>query len=241
MEYTELCENCFFFQKGSFKMEYENTIRAIDKHKIITIVRGLTQEQLIRTVEAMERGGIRLAEVTFNASEAGEDETIAGHIHSLCTRFAGRMHIGAGTVLTEHQVRLAADAGAEFIISPDTNPDVIRVTRQLGMVSIPGAFTPSEATTANHTGADFVKLFPNGEVAPTYLNALTVPLSHIRFLAVGGVTPENLMDYIRAGACGVGVAGGIVDKKRIAAGDYTGITELAERYVSVLKNEQEKF
>ena len=222
-------------------MKHDEIVKVIQDQKIIVILRGLTREQLIRTVEAMEKGGIRLAEITFDATGERSDEVTAESIRALCTYFAGRMHIGAGTVLTERQVQLAADAGAEFIISPDTNPDVIGVTRQLGMVSIPGAFTPSEATAANRAGADFVKLFPNGEVNPSYLKALTVPLSHIRFLAVGGVTPENLADYMHAGACGVGVAGGIVDKKRISAGDYTGITELAEQYVSVLMKEQEKF
>lgn len=212
-------------------MKHEETIQAIEKGKIITILRGLTEEQLIRTCEAMYEGGITLAEVTFSATGEPADEVIAGNIRMLAEHFAGRMHIGAGTVLCEKQVVLAAQAGAEFIISPDTNEDVIRKTRELGLVSIPGAFTPSEATRANRAGADFIKLFPNSEVKISYLKALAVPLSHIKFLAVGGVNDENLGEYLKAGAKGVGIATGIVNKKLIAAGDYAGITALAKKYV----------
>ena len=211
--------------------QHEAFIQAIEKGKIITILRGLDEEQLIRTCEAMEKGGIRLAEVTFSATGEPSDATVAGYIRTLAERFRGRMHIGAGTVLTAEQVKRAAEAGAEFIISPDTNPEVIRATRAAGLVSIPGAFTPSEATAANRAGADFIKLFPNSEVKLSYLKALAVPLSHIRFLAVGGVNDENLPDYLAAGAKGVGIATGIVNKKLIAAGDYEGITALAEKYV----------
>ena len=211
-------------------MRREEVIGAIEANKIITILRGLNGEQLIRTCEAMEKGGIRLAEVTFSAVGDPADEVIAGYIRTLAAHFRGRMHIGAGTVLTEAQVKLAAAAGAEFIISPDTNPAVIRATKDAGLVSIPGAFTPSEATAAHRAGADFIKLFPNSEVKISYLKALAVPLSHIRFLAVGGVNDENLPDYLAAGARGVGIATGIVNKKLIAAGDYDGITALAERY-----------
>lgn len=212
-------------------MDREQLIKEIGERKIITILRGLDEQALLKTVAAMEKGGIRFAEVTFSATGDPADEVIAGYIKTLSAAFAGRVHIGAGTVLTEKQVALAAAAGAEFMISPDTNPDVIRLTRELGLVSIPGAFTPSEATAAHRAGADFIKLFPNGEVKVSYLKALAVPLSHIRFLAVGGVNDENIAEYLAAGACGAGIATGIVNKKLIAAGDFDGITALAEKYV----------
>ena len=100
------------------------------------------------------------------------------------------------------------------------------------MVSIPGAFTPTEAANAHRFGADFVKLFPNSEVKISYLKALATPLSHIRFLAVGGVNADNLTEYLAAGAKGVGVATGIVNKERIAAGDFEAVTRLAKSYTS---------
>ena len=216
-------------------MNRDSVIQSILRHKIIVILRGLTEEELICTVEAMYRGGIRLAEVTFDSQGNPSDEVTAQRISKLVRSFPG-MHIGAGTVLTEHQAELTAEAGGRFIISPDTNPDVIRRTRELGLVSIPGALTPSECTLAHRSGADFIKLFPNGEMKPSYLHAIAVPLSHLRFLAVGGVNENNLADCIRAGACGIGVATGIVDKEKIHAGDYDAVTELARKYVNAAES-----
>lgn len=217
------------------QMNREEIISAVLKEKIVVILRGLSKAQLIRTVDAMEKGGIRLCEVTFNASGDPSDQEIGENIKALIDAFKGRVHIGAGTVLTEQQVEIAANAGAEFIISPDTNPSVIKRTRELGLVSIPGALTPSEATLANRSGADFVKLFPNSEFRPSYLKAIAVPLSHIRFLTVGGINEENLTEYLHSGAVGVGMASGIVDKKLIAAEDYDGITTLANKYVEAIR------
>lgn len=210
----------------------EEIIHAVERLKIIVIIRGITGETLLRTVDAIAKGGIGLAEITFDQSGKTDDRQIASDIRMLRNAFDGKVHIGAGTVMTVEQVRLAKDAGAEFIISPDCYEDVIRETVRLGMVSIPGAFTPTEAANAHRFGADFVKLFPNSEVKISYLKALATPLSHIRFLAVGGVNADNLTEYLAAGARGVGVATGIVNKARIAAGDFEAVTRLAKSYTS---------
>ena len=220
---------------GENLMNKANIIEAIKQEKIIAILRGLNEEELINTVAAMEKGGVYFAEVTFNSKGEPDDETTAGYIRTLAKRFAGKVHVGAGTVLTERQAILAAKAGAEFIISPDANPKVIRKTVKLGMVSIPGALTPSEAMTAYGAGADFVKLFPIAELGIPYLKAITAPLSQIPFLAVGGVDENNIADFIRAGACGAGIGNGIVNKQLIKAGDFEGITRLAEKYASALQ------
>ncbi len=209
-------------------------LKSIEENKIIVILRGLNTEQLIKTVEAMEAGGIRLVEVTFDQSGVISDEQTAANIRTLAQTFAGRVRVGAGTVMTEAQVELAHAAGAEFIISPDTYEAVIRRTRELGMVSLPGAFTPTEAANAHRFGADLIKLFPNSEVGISYLKALMAPLSHIRFLAVGGVNEHNMKEYLNAGAKGIGVATGIVNKKHIAEGNYAAVTELAKAYTSQL-------
>ncbi len=206
------------------------------ENKLIVILRGLTEDELIKTVGAMERGGVRMVEVTFDQSGETQDSITAENIAALKRSYGKRVRIGAGTVMTVEQVKLAYAAGAEFIISPDCYEPVIRLTSELGMVSIPGAFSPTEAANAHRWGADFVKLFPNSEVGITYLKALRAPLSHIRFLAVGGVNPDNIVDYINAGAVGVGVSSGIVDKKLIHAGDYDGITRLSERYTKLISS-----
>jgi 2-dehydro-3-deoxyphosphogluconate aldolase/(4S)-4-hydroxy-2-oxoglutarate aldolase len=212
----------------------EEIIKDIEKNKIIVIMRGFTEEQLINSVEAMEKGGIRLVEVTFDQTGKVSDETTASYINALKNHFEGRVRIGAGTVMTEAQAELAFKADAEFIISPDCYEGVIKKTRELGMVSIPGVFTPTEAANAHRFGADFAKLFPNSEVNISYLKALAVPLSHIKFLAVGGVSADNMKEYFEAGAKGIGVATAIADKKSIFAGDYEDITRRAKLFTDQL-------
>ena len=212
----------------------EEVIKDVEQHKIIVILRGFTQEQLIGAVDAMEKGGIKLVEVTFDQTGATSDEQTAQNIRALKENFSGRVRIGAGTVMSEEQVELAYQAGAEFIISPDCYEPVIKKTRQLGMVSMPGVFTPSEAASAHRYGADFAKLFPNSEVNVSYLKAIATPLAHIKFLAVGGVTAENMMEYLKAGAKGIGVATAIADKNAIFAGDYDEITRRAKMFTSQL-------
>lgn len=212
----------------------EDVIRDIEENKIIVILRGFSEQELINTVAAMEKGGIKLVEVTFDQSGRVTDEETANNIRAIKQYFNGRIRVGAGTVLTEEQVELAARAGAEFIISPDCCEGIIKKTRALGMVSIPGVFTPTEAANAHRYGADFAKLFPNSEVKPSYLKALAVPLSHIKFLAVGGVTPENMTEYFAAGAKGVGVATAIADKKSISSGNYEDITKRAQLFTKRL-------
>jgi 2-dehydro-3-deoxyphosphogluconate aldolase/(4S)-4-hydroxy-2-oxoglutarate aldolase len=145
------------------------------------------------------------------------------------------MLIGAGTVLTEKQVELTKNAGGKFIISPDTCPEVIKETKKLGLVSIPGAFTPSEAVIAHKAGADFVKLFPITSMGPKYLKDIKAPLSHIRFLAVGGINADNITEYLSVGACGVGIGSDIANKKLIEANDFAAIEENAKCYVKQIE------
>lgn len=149
--------------------------------------------------------------------------------------FEVKMYIGAGTVLTEKQVELTKNAGGCFIISPDTCGEVIKKTRELEMVSVPGALTPSEIQQAHRYGADFVKLFPITNLGTEYVKAVKAPLSHIKFLAVGGIN-ENNMDYLKAGVSGFGVGSNIVDNKLVEKCDFSSIiSELAIKYTSVIK------
>ena len=215
-------------------LKREEIIKDIEENKIIVILRGFSEEQLLHTVAAMEKGGIKLVEVTFDQSGKTSDNTTAEYIRTLKENFAGKIRVGEGTVMSEEQVELAFKAGAEFIISPDCYEPVIKKTREFGMVSIPGAFTPTEAANAHRFGADFVKLFPNSELKISYLKALIAPLSHIKFLAVGGVNHENMSDYLGAGAKGIGVATAIADKKSIFSGNYEEITQRAKLFTSQL-------
>ena len=210
-------------------------LQTIEKEKIIVIVRGVEREKLIPLAEAMYAGGIRLLEVTYSANGKVSDADTAENIRMLAECFKDRMYVGAGTVLTEEQVELTARAGGKFIISPDTCPPVIKKTKELGLISMPGALTPTEIQAAHRAGADFVKLFPITSFGTGYVKAVKAPLSHIKLLAVGGVDENNIQDYLKAGVSGFGVGSNIIDKKMLEAGDWSGITELAKKYVDALK------
>lgn len=208
----------------------EYVIDAIKEYKIIAIMRKIPADRILATAEALYKGGIRLIEVTFDqGKKTGEQETLDA-IKELEAAFKGRMHIGAGTVVTESQVEKAVEAGAKYIISPNTDEAVIRKTKALGAVSIPGAFTPTEIVRAHQAGADFVKVFPAGDLGVGYLKAVRAPLSHIPMLAVGGVDENNLQDYLESGMSGVGVGSNIVKMSLIQSGDYEKIEELARKY-----------
>ncbi len=206
----------------------------IFEHKIVAIIRGIGPDRMADTVEALLEGGIKLLEVTFNQES---EETIEETLQSLTLikkQYGDQVCLGAGTVVTEDQVVKAVDAGAEYIISPHTDPGVIKKTKELGKISIPGAFTPSEMVTAYNAGADIIKLFPAGILGTGYIKALLAPLSHIPVVAVGGVNADNIDQFIKAGAKGVGVGGNMADKKAIYQGDYGKIIQAAKTYVKKL-------
>ena len=202
---------------------------------IVAIIRGFEPEICLRLAEAYEKGGIDRVEVTFNqkAPETWKDTAIA--IKSIKERFGDAMKVGAGTVLTEEQLRICEDAGGEFMVTPNVNPALIRKCVADGLVAMPGALTPTEAVEAFEAGADFVKIFPAGSLGPGYIKAIKAPLSHIPLLAVGGIGPDNVADFIKAGCVGAGVGGNLTNKEWIKAGEWDKITATAAQLV---KNSQ---
>ena len=214
----------------------EYTIEQVLEHKAVAIVRGASVEDCLKVADALYAGGIRLMEITFNQKNPASFADTAKAISAIAERYEGRMLVGAGTVTTPELVEIAANAGARFIISPDTNPAVIKKTRELGLVSMPGALTPTEVLVAHNAGADFVKLFPVGNLGASYLRALCAPISHVRMLAVGGVNEENVAEFLSAGAYGVGVGGNLANKKWIEAGEFDKITAVAKKLVENIKN-----
>lgn len=209
----------------------EQVIASIAENRVIAILRGVPAEKLPHVAKALYDGGIRLLEITFSADGSVPDEETARRIALLVQQFGDKMHIGAGTVLTPQQVRAVKAAGGSFVISPDSDEEVIRETAALGLVSIPGALTPSEVTRAVRWGADFVKLFPVSSMGPDYVKAIKAPLSHVRLLAVGGVGVKDMPAYLAAGACGFGISSGLADCAKVEAGDYAAITAAAKAYV----------
>ncbi len=216
-------------------MTREEIIAQVEAEKIIAIVRGVSPEKCLLVAEALYAGGIRLMEVTFNQKDPASFQDTADAIRAISEKYEGKMQVGAGTVTTPELVEMAAAAGAKYIISPDTNVDVIRRTRELGLVSMPGALTPSEIMTAHRAGADFVKLFPISDLGPSYVKAVRAPISHVKLLAVGGINEKNIADYMAVGVMGAGVGGNLANKTWIDNGEFEKITEVARQMVAAVK------
>ncbi|MDO4548970.1 MAG: bifunctional 4-hydroxy-2-oxoglutarate aldolase/2-dehydro-3-deoxy-phosphogluconate aldolase [Clostridia bacterium] len=213
----------------------EQLTNAIIDGKIIAIARGITASQAVDTARALYAGGIKLMEITFDQSGKLPFSHTLNGIRAIREKIGGKLHVGAGTVLNVEQVELAAESGAEYIISPDVNEDVIRRTLELGLISIPGAMTPSEITRASNSGADFVKLFPAGALGTDYIRAIRAPLSHVKLLAVGGVSDSNIAQFIASGCVGAGIGGNLVNRTWIADGKYDAVTQVAKKTVAALE------
>ena len=209
----------------------EQILQTIRTHKLIAIVRGAAPETCLQIAEALYAGGFRLMEITYDQRRPETWEQTAQTIGAVAKATEGRMEIGAGTVTCTELVELTHRYGGKFIISPDTNEAVIRRTCQLGMVSIPGALTPTEVMTAHRAGADFVKLFPAGNLGAGYVKAVTAPLSHIPLLVVGGVDETTIKTFLASGAIGAGIGGSLVNTAWVKAGQYEKITEAARLLV----------
>ena len=199
--------------------------------RIIAIIRGFAPDVCLKLSEAYARGGIKLIEVTFNQKSPETWKDTAAAIRAIKERFSGSVRVGAGTVLTEEQLDMCEQAGGEYMITPNVNTALIRECVRRGLVAMPGALTPSEAVDAWEAGAGFVKIFPAGSLGPAYVKALRAPLSHIPFLAVGGVGPDNVADFMRAGCVGAGVGGNLTNKEWIAAGEWCRIEDVARQLI----------
>ena len=209
-------------------------LEQIKQAKIVAILRNAKEEDAIAVVEALLVGGLQMMEFTLNH---GDKDTLAKTsriIQSMQRHFSGKVHFGVGTVLTAAEAETVIAAGAEYIISPNTNVDVIRRTKELGVLSIPGAMTPSEIALAHSAGADIVKLFPAKELGLSYVKALSGPLGHIPLMATGGITADNIVDFLRAGCVGAGVGGNLINAEQIAQKNYAFVTKEAQRYTAVL-------
>lgn len=213
----------------------QEAIEAIERERLVAIIRGVSADKILPLAQSLYEGGIRLLEVTFDSTGRVSDEETATMIGMLAKEMRGKMQIGAGTVLTAEQVALTANAGGEFIISPNTDAAVIKKSLEFGLVPIPGAYTPTEVCTALTLGADFVKLFPVTTLGPEYVKALRAPLGHARLLAVGGIDCDNIPDYLAAGVAGFGIGSSLTDKRLIASESWGEITALARRYVEAVK------
>ena len=213
----------------------EQIIQKILEEKIIAIVRGIYEDDCVNLARALHEGGVNLLEVTFDQKSEEERLRTVNTIRMLEEHLGEVMAFGAGTVTSVEMVEMAKSAGAQFIIAPDTDEQVIRATIANDMVSIPGALTPTEIMNAHRYGADFVKVFPVSNLGVSYIKNVSAPLSHVRMLAVGGVDGSNIAAYMNAGAVGAGVSSCLFKKEWIKAGEWERITEAARAFLEAMK------
>ena len=212
-----------------------NAYETILNEKLVAIVRGFEPETVVKMAKAYVANGIRCIEVTFDQASAEKRLQTVATIKAIKAELGDQVCVGAGTVMTVEQVQMAAEAGAEYMISPNVDEEVIKETKRLGKVSIPGAMTPSEIASAYKMGADIVKLFPANEVGLSYIKAIKAPLRHIPLMATGGVRPVNAAEYLAAGSSALGVGGDLVNKEWVAAGEFDKIGAAAKAFVDSIK------
>ena len=200
---------------------------------VIAVIRITDLSKLMPAVEALRAGGIRCIEITFTVPDT------ARVIKKLASRFSGDLLVGAGTVLTKKNAVQAVKAGAQYLVSPTNWPGLIELCKEHDVVSIPGAFTPTEISTAWNAGADFVKVFPVNAVGPHYIEDVRRPLPELRLIPTSGITVDNAADYIKAGACAIGIGSQLTDPRLIEQGDYSTLTRMAARLVQNIKEARE--
>ncbi len=196
---------------------------------LVAILRANDVAHLPDVVEALVAGGLTAIEVTFTVPDALEV------IKTLRHKLGSKVVLGAGTVLDAETARAALLAGAEFIVTPVLKLDVIQLCRRYGKLVFPGAFTPTEILTAWEAGADIVKVFPVDVLGPKFIKSIKAPLPQVRLMPTGGVDLNNASEYLRAGACCLGVGSQMVDPKAVARQDYEYLRGLAWQYTQAVR------
>ncbi|WP_126425433.1 bifunctional 4-hydroxy-2-oxoglutarate aldolase/2-dehydro-3-deoxy-phosphogluconate aldolase [Brevibacillus marinus] len=197
---------------------------------VVAVIRGAKPDKIMAVAKALYEGGVTTLEITV------ETPKVLSLIEQVASEYGDRLVVGAGTVLDPETARAAIMAGAQFIFSPTVNPQTIRITKRYGVVSIPGALTPTEILTAYENGADVVKVFPASVFGPGYLKDVHGPLPHIPLMPTGGVDLSNAAAYIKAGAVAVGVGSSLVSfKGEVDEAYLSNLTRTARRFVEIVK------
>jgi 2-dehydro-3-deoxyphosphogluconate aldolase / (4S)-4-hydroxy-2-oxoglutarate aldolase len=211
-------------------MKMTDVLSHILKHKIVAIIRGANPGDVLKIAEALFAGGVKVLEVTMNSANALEV------IKQLSETMKNKMQTGAGTVLDAETAKSAISAGAKFIISPCLNTEVIKTTKELGAVSIPGAFTPTEIVNAFNNGGDIIKVFPASSNI-NYIKDIRGPLPNIPLMPTGGINLLNARKYFQAGAVAVGIGSALVDTKQEVTEEYLKqLTVRAQKFVQIVTN-----
>jgi 2-dehydro-3-deoxyphosphogluconate aldolase/(4S)-4-hydroxy-2-oxoglutarate aldolase len=196
---------------------------------IVAVVRSPDSQQLVEVARALADGGVHVVEITMTVPNALDV------VRQVRNALGDRLLLGAGTILDAETARAALLAGAEYIVAPTLNIDVIRLCQRYDKLVMPGAFTPTEILTAWEAGADIVKVFPADVVGPAFFKALRGPLPQVRLMPTGGVDLTTAAAFLKAGACCLGVGDQLVEPRAVAERNFDRIRELARQYVAVVK------
>jgi 2-dehydro-3-deoxyphosphogluconate aldolase/(4S)-4-hydroxy-2-oxoglutarate aldolase len=196
---------------------------------VIAIIRADSSDQLVEAAGALLEGGITAMEVTMTTPNA------LAVITAVAKKFGDQILIGVGTVTDPATACASVDAGAEFIVTPVTKPEVIAVANQLEKPIASGAFTPTECLLAHESGADFVKLFPAEIGGPTYIKTLLAPLPMLRIIPTGGVTPDTAASFLHAGSVALGAGSSLVSKEILQARDWPALTNRAKAFIRAIQ------
>lgn len=202
----------------------------IEECGIVAIIRANSSNELIEAAVAIQTGGVDVIEITMTTPDALQ---VIGEVSA---RLGNAVLIGVGSVLDAETARAAMLAGAEFVVSPVTKPDIIEICNRYGKVVIPGAFTPTEILYAWESGADYVKVFPSSGVGPSYIKDIKAPLPQIPLIPTGGINTNNAAEFLKAGASALGVGSALVSNDIIDSGNFTILTERAEKLVAAVKS-----
>jgi 2-dehydro-3-deoxyphosphogluconate aldolase/(4S)-4-hydroxy-2-oxoglutarate aldolase len=219
----------FFHHAAFFRMTKPDIIQRILNPGIVAIIRASSSDQLLAAAEALYLGGITSMEVTMTTPGALKVITEAS------ARFGDKIIMGVGSVIDAETARLAILAGAEFVVTPVTKIDVIRMCNRYGKPVASGAFTPTEALGAYESGADFVKIFPANQLGPSYISDLLAPLPMLQIIPTGGVTPETAAAFIEAGSVALGVGSSLVSKEILKTADWRKLSGRAEEFVRAVR------
>jgi 2-dehydro-3-deoxyphosphogluconate aldolase/(4S)-4-hydroxy-2-oxoglutarate aldolase len=210
-------------------MSKEHDLKRVLDCGIVAVVRSPDSQQLVEVAKALVDGGVSVVEITMTVPHALEV------VCQVRQALGDRLLLGAGTILDAETARAALLAGAEYLVAPTVNLDVIRLCQRYDKLVMPGAFTPTEILTAWEAGADIVKVFPADVLGPAFFKAVRAPLPQVKLMPTGGVDLNTAADFLRAGACCLGVGGQLVEPRAVAERDFDRIRDLARQYVAVVK------
>ena len=210
-------------------MASKYTLDRIFKTGIVSILRAPSSDGLVEVAEALLAGGVDIIEVTFTTPGAHRV------VEQVADRLGDRIVLGAGSILDTETARVAMLAGAQFIVAPTVNLDVIKMCRRYAVPVMPGAMTPTEVLTAWEAGADVIKVFPSEVTGPALIKAIRGPLPQIPLMPTGGVNLNTAGDFLRAGAVALGAGGALAPAAAIAGGDLATIENNAKQFIEVIE------